>query len=451
MPPKNNQITYNIFKVDHRFALPRVRPKFPKFSELYLELLVNRSKVDPQLMNEPYVHRYDPVVSSGESMVNPVPPADDGRMVATTLKAVPRLSSVPNPSPAKPTQKPTISRESFVWESSASIDPSPRVQKKSRGRPASSTPSIEPESISRYRQVKRSIISSYYKQVGEGAPSTTRRAADSENERRPSEVREAPESRRRRETSETGSDKSKAPPPIKEIKKTFGNEENPLINVFEDYPQAKDEDDHKRELLFKFKRLRQTYPKVDIPDFTMLSNHETMKRTYDSTLRNLSIDSTVENYKSYLMMGFMACEMVLGKIGFDMEGYTQQQTLHMNKYEKLLVELGEKSYVPNSVNKWPVEVRLIGLMLFQTTIFIISKIIAKKTNVNLLQIYNNFSGLNEPPKVTRNGSSSGFASGTSSPLVFIPRTKRPSLVPSEKKMRGPSVTRDLAAEQERDA
>ncbi len=39
----------------------------------------------------------------------------------------------------------------------------------------------------------------------------------------------------------------------------------------------------------------------------------------------------------------MVCEMVFGRIGFDMEGFTQQQLLSMNSYEKLLLELGEEN------------------------------------------------------------------------------------------------------------
>jgi hypothetical protein len=151
------------------------------------------------------------------------------------------------------------------------------------------------------------------------------------------------------------------------------------------------------------------------------------------------------------MMGFMACEIVLGKVGFDMEGYTQQQTLYMAKYEKLLIELGEKSYVPASISKWPVEIRLMALVLFQTTIFIVSKIIAKKTNVNLLQMYNSVNGAYELQqtryKSTSDGggrttSSSGFASGGSSPLTFIPKTRRTTSTTSEGRMKGPSATRD---------
>ena len=414
MPPKNN--IYTVTKVEHEFGLTKVRPKFTKMPELYLELLINKKKVNPTLASEKYIHHYEPIVSSEEES-------------NVGFKPIPRITSVQRDngddrSFDKPVDLPR--KGTFNWESSESMDTSPIIKKKI-ARLVSSSPQIETISSNRYRKVKKSIISSYYKTSKGGGGN------DVNNNK-----------------TEKEENNDAQPPPLKEIKKTFG-ENKPNINTFEGYEDAKDEDDKKRELLFKFKRLRKTYPKVDIPNFDMMSNHDSMKRTYDSTMKNLAIDSTVETYKSYLMMGFMGCEIVLGKVGFDMEGYTQQQTLYMNKYEKLLIELGEKSYVPSSINNWPVEIRLMALVLFQTTIFIVSKIIAKKTNVNLLQMYNSVNGAYETQQTRSSkisndsatrGTSSGFASGGSSPLTFIPKARRTTSTTSEGRMKGPSATRD---------
>lgn len=420
MPPPKN--IYTVTKVEHEFGLTKVRPKFTKMPELYLQLLVNKKKVNPTLAAEKYIHRYEPVVSSDESI---------------GFQPIPRITSVSNKNnddkPHLPLDfdrdKVVPRKGTFNWESEDSMEPSPIIRKKI-DKPISSSPQVGSISSDRYRRVKKSIISSYYNkdQIKEDVNNNQTKKDD---ENRPSS---------RSDLKEDSSKVETKPPPLKEIKKAFGGETKPIL---ENYDDSRDEDDKKRELLFKFNRLKKTYPKVDIPDFNMMSNHDNMKRTYDHTIKNLSIDSTVETYKSYLMMGFMGCEIVLGKIGFDMEGYTQQQTLYMNKYEKLLIELGEKSYVPSSINKWPVEIRLMALILFQTTIFIVSKIIAKKTNVNLLQMYNSVNGAYEArptSKVPRNNSSSGFVSGGSSPLTFIPKTPRTTSNTSEGRMKGPSTT-----------
>lgn len=416
---RQKNITYSVRKVEHEFELPKIKPRFPKMPELYLELLINKKKVNPILASEKYIHNYALDVVSSEDSFKPV-------------------SSVTNKKSAQRSNE----RGTFNWESSASIEPYYKhepITARMSSPPMESSPerTRSVERANRYRKVKKSIVSSYYKKL---EPAKERNDKNPESQKREF-------TKRRPETPHV--ERLKDPPPVEQITKTFGDN-RPNVHQFENYEFSKDEDDRKRELLFKFNRLKKTYPKVDIPEFNMMSNHENMKHTYESTMKNLAIDSSVETYKSYLMMGFMVCELVLGRVGFDMEGYTQQQTLWMNKYEKMLIELGEKSYVPASLSKLPVEVRLIGLVIFQTTIFVSSKIIAKKTNFNLLQVYNTVTGTYEPP-INQAASSSGFASGGSSPIVFIPK-KRTQSVPdaldksnsfrigSESRMKGPSVS-----------
>jgi hypothetical protein len=85
----------------------------------------------------------------------------------------------------------------------------------------------------------------------------------------------------------------------------------------------------------------------------------------------------------------MAVEFVLGNfLKFDMQGFTQQQIVSMSSYEQLLIELGEKSYVPSG-SKWPVEIRLLGLIIINAAFFLISKMIMAKTGANLLGMINN--------------------------------------------------------------
>ncbi len=78
-----------------------------------------------------------------------------------------------------------------------------------------------------------------------------------------------------------------------------------------------------------------------------------------------------------------------------MEGFTQQQLLSMNSYENLLLELGEKTYTPAGMDKWPVEVRLALAILFNAVWFIAAKMIMKKTKINILSLFNNTKGLNK--------------------------------------------------------
>ena len=55
-----------------------------------------------------------------------------------------------------------------------------------------------------------------------------------------------------------------------------------------------------------------------------------------------------------------------------------------------MVELGEKSYVPKS-KQWPVEVRLMCLILFNAAMFVASKMLMKGTGSSLMNMMNNLS------------------------------------------------------------
>jgi hypothetical protein len=161
--------------------------------------------------------------------------------------------------------------------------------------------------------------------------------------------------------------------------------------------ESDDEEDKKRELLFKFELLKQSYKNssVAIPEFTMYSDYTQMKTVYDTTVRHLSLNGSVEQYKTYLIGGFMACEFVFGNfLKLDMSGFTQQQIMSMHNYDKLLVELGEKSYVPDQTSKWSVEVRLLCMIFMNAGFFIISKFIMQKTGSNLMNVMNNFTSKN---------------------------------------------------------
>ena len=163
---------------------------------------------------------------------------------------------------------------------------------------------------------------------------------------------------------------------------------NPNPNSKTNPKIEQENEDFKRELLFKFDLLRKSYPLSTIPEYNIHTDKTVLENAYNDCIRRLSLDSTVENYKTYLVYGFMGTEFILGNfLGFDMHGFTQQQIISMHSYEKLLIELGEKSYIPTGSN-WPVEVRLLFMIIMNAAFFVISKMMMKKTGANLMGLIN---------------------------------------------------------------
>lgn len=209
----------------------------------------------------------------------------------------------------------------------------------------------------------------------------------------------------------------RTPPTLDQLRQTGQYADPRVVQEVNSAVNVEEDEDRKREILFKFDILRKSYKGADIPDFNIHSDYKLMQKSYDMTIKRLSLDTTVESYKTYLIGGFMLIEYVLGSwFKFDMQGFTQQQILTMSSYEKLLVELGEKSYVPEA-KQWPVEIRLLFLIIINAAFFIVSKMILKKTGSNLMNMMN----------------SMGAAQGPSQ----VPKAPQP-----KRKMRGPTVNLD---------
>lgn len=178
----------------------------------------------------------------------------------------------------------------------------------------------------------------------------------------------------------------------------------------------------KQEYIWRFNILKKQYKDNVIPAVNEHTDLPMMKSMYDRTVREVYLDDAVNSYRSYLMGGFVVMEFVCTQmLGFDMSGFTQQQTRMMSKYDMMLIELGEKSY-----NTWganvPVELRLVGLVLFQTAIFYLGKVISSKYGGNVGDL---FKGMTGQPGVIDNTTKSD--------------DEEVAPNPKKKRMRGPKI------------
>lgn len=169
-----------------------------------------------------------------------------------------------------------------------------------------------------------------------------------------------------------------------------------------EYTYVNEEDEEitktRNEIFFHYEVLKRMHPNAHIPEFTAYSDPKIMSEKYELLAKKLSLESSVENWKRYMIIFVMGCEIVLGKLNFDMKGFAQQQIMSMSTYDSLLVEIAEKSYVPTG-SRWPVEMRLLMMLTMNTVLFIVSKMFAKQTGENLLSHINDL--IHQPPQPDR--------------------------------------------------
>jgi hypothetical protein len=200
---------------------------------------------------------------------------------------------------------------------------------------------------------------------------------------------------------------------------------NAQLSVVDEAPQLSPEEKEKldqeerEELIVKFRTLKKAYPQnkelqlISVGEYDDL---DAMRKMYKRTLTEITFDKKISNYRYYLTISFMVVEYAFKHLGVNMDGFAKHQTKCMDDYNSLLVELGEKTQ-GSWMDNFPVEVRLMGLVLFQTAVFWF----AKNKNIDISNIMNILSGMvpKEQPQVAE------------SPAAA-------EEVPA-KKMRGPSI------------
>ena len=407
----------NIQVVKIQTDRPSFRPKnFPRMPILYLELLENKSKIDPKLVNQEYVPKHLPnlpvIQEEKEEVVESYKDSYKEKNYKDSPQNSPPPQSSPSHSPSNspsPSPSPPSPQSSPSSSSSSSSKSSPASSTRSGSSNVSKSKNDNDDLSSRMREL---LVSD----KGREKDRVKREDYDrnDRNDRNERDDRYERDDRNRRQQD----DDITMPPKLSDI---AGGNYAPKKVMEELRDEKSDEEDLKRELLFKFQLLKRSYknnPNIaTVPDFTIHSDYKTMLNSYDMAVRQLNVDNNIENYKSYLITAFYIIEFIMGYwLKFDMQDFTKQQILSMNKYEHLLIELGEKTYVPEG-SKWPVEVRLLFMIVINTAIFIVTKMVMKKVGGSLF------------------GMMEGFANMANSQIP--PQDEQPS-----RRMRGPNINID---------
>jgi hypothetical protein len=343
---------------------------FDRFPRMYLELLENKSKIKNDLVNVEYT--YD----------NTVPLLDE-----KTPELVENYKKPPLPADTTKQDKYATKSDEVISENISQKDESKQENDENKNAPT--------KEDDKYKQADReedpddsNNLSSRLKQL---LKDDSAEVVSKNDVKTPFSSNNKPSVNQNQHTKE----EFKEPPSLAELqanglyKGTHTKHNSHLKDLNGGNYNEQEIDNKKREILFKFDLLKKSYPFSNIQDFSIHSDLQSMEVAYNDCVRRLSLDSSVEEYKKFLIGGFMVVEYVFGNfLGLEMQGFTQQQIISMNSYEKLLIELGEKSYVPKGSN-WSVEVRLVFMIIINAAVFLVSKIIMKKTGANLMGMMNN--------------------------------------------------------------
>ena len=164
----------------------------------------------------------------------------------------------------------------------------------------------------------------------------------------------------------------------------------------------------------------------------------TLQKDYTSIKKQLEIDAKALRYKQWLLYSFLGLEILLLNFGSfdDIRGFYNYQKNCVNQYESLLFELGEKNYIQDE-KKWPVEIRLVGVVAMNAAFFIGGKWAERKYGVNILTLFNPMNIPPPPPQPQyqpQQAPQQQFQPRQQSPVGFTPFVNPPQQKP---KMRGP--------------
>jgi hypothetical protein len=127
----------------------------------------------------------------------------------------------------------------------------------------------------------------------------------------------------------------------------------------------------RQEFKVKFGILRSNYPQwsvIDPPDSLTVKQ---LNELYERYVRQILVSKETGQYKVYMVIFLMVIEVIGVKfLKLNMSGYTMSQLKIINRYDALFIELGEKWLVSGSSN-WPVEARIIMMMMFNAVIFLV--------------------------------------------------------------------------------
>lgn len=135
---------------------------------------------------------------------------------------------------------------------------------------------------------------------------------------------------------------------------------------------------------FQFDILQKNYPEFRYPAVTEETDIVWLEAVYKRILRQIRAQEACGTYKVYLIIGFVAAEVMCSYFfGPYLKDFTRVQLASSARYERLLFELGERN--PKAIGGgWSVEVRLMILVLVNAIVY---------AGINMLKIPDSFKNM----------------------------------------------------------
>lgn len=360
-------------------------PSFAPMPRLYLELLENKDKIKKEFSKQEFIPKYDTDIAfddDGDEMVRPK--LKEQFKETKSIEKVP-TKPIENVTKVKPSSKPIENVTKVKMPAKKELAKKPEeTLKNSKDDISDNEENILQDDTNNEENILQDDITEDTTTVPpnndplESFLKKSRSIGSRKKEKSPD--RKASYDKKKDDILRNDGG---IPPSLQDLEDGGAFDTGGIKNMSRVSKKEQDSEQKLREYLFKYELLRKSYPSEDIPKFTINSDPEFVSKTYDDILRNLSLSDNINKYKKYLMFGFMGVEALVGNVlGFDMKGFTKQQMIEMSSYEKLIIELGEKSYVPQS--KWPVELRLLGMIIMNAAFFIASKMALRATGTDVL-------------------------------------------------------------------
>lgn len=163
---------------------------------------------------------------------------------------------------------------------------------------------------------------------------------------------------------------------------THKSEINDIIEEYEDEDMNVNEEivdkealnqEERSDILWSLKKLKRYQNIKSFPHYDEFTPLNDLKRILKEIKREAILDENVNQTRQYMMMGWFGLEKICTEyLSIDLSGFTAYETQNMNEYEKVLVELGERSYL-NWSEGFPPEFKLLYLMVSHAALFHVKK------------------------------------------------------------------------------